>query len=61
MSAQSMGNLDWGSMFSLEISQNRGEGKKVYPADRNYLAFYQYIHFFDGIDQKLRRCKKCFF
>ena len=26
-----MGNLDWGSKFSLDMSQNRGERKKFHP------------------------------
>ena len=30
-----MGNPDLGSKFSLDMSQNRGEGKKVNPVERN--------------------------
>ena len=36
-----MGNLDWGSKCSLDMSQNRGEGTKVQPVERNYIAFDQ--------------------
>ena len=32
-----MGNLDLGSKFSLDMSQNRGEGKKVHPVERNLI------------------------
>ena len=40
-----MGNLDWGSKFSLDMSQNMGEGKKVHPVvgferDEDNVAFY---------------------
>ena len=30
-----MGNLELGLKFSLDMSQNRGEGKKVHPVERN--------------------------
>ena len=30
-----MGNLDWGSKFSLYMSQNMGRGKKIHPVERN--------------------------
>ena len=36
-----MENLDWGAKFSLDMSQNRGEGKKVHPVERDNLAFDQ--------------------
>ena len=36
-----MENLDLGSKFSLDMSQNRAEGKKVHPVERNYFAFDQ--------------------
>ena len=51
-----MENLDGGSKFSLDISQNSVEGKKVHPIQKINFAFDQKIHFFDGIDQKLRKC-----
>ena len=40
MFASSMGNLDWGSKFSLDKSQNRGEHKKFHPVPINF-AFDQ--------------------
>ena len=40
------------------MSQNRGKGKKFHPVERNNFAFDQYVRFLDGIDQKLRKCKK---
>ena len=30
-----MGNVGLGSMFSFDVSQNRGEGKKIHPVERN--------------------------
>ena len=56
-----MGNLDWGSKFSLDMSQNRGEGKKVHPVERSYFCFWPISPLFYGIDQKLRKCNKMFF
>ena len=38
------------------MSQIRGEGKKVHTVEKIYLAFDLEIQFFDGIDQKLRKC-----
>ena len=38
-----MGNLDWGSKFSIDMSQNSGEDKKVHPLERNYLASQKII------------------
>ena len=49
-----MGNLDWSSKFSLDMSQNRCECKKVHPEERNYLAFDQQVFFcVSEMDQKL--------
>ena len=53
-----MGNLDWGSKFSLDMSHNRGEGKKFDPVEINKFYFWPISPLFDGIDQKLRKCKK---
>ena len=36
----SMGNLDWGSKFWLNMSQNRNDGKKVHPVEINYFCFW---------------------
>ena len=36
-----MGKLDWGSKFSLDMSQNRDEGKKVHPVERKEFSFWQ--------------------
>ena len=30
-----MGNLDRGSKFSLDMSQNRAGGKKIHPVEKN--------------------------
>ena len=35
-----MGNLYWGSKFSLDMSQNRGEGDKAHPVERNLFRFW---------------------
>ena len=57
-----MGNLDWGSKFLLDMSQNRGERKSSTLYREINFAFDQKIHFFDEIDQKLKiKKKKSFF
>ena len=43
------------------MSQNKGKFKKYTLQREINLAFEQLIHFFDEIDQKLRKCKKYFF
>ena len=35
-----MGKLDWGFKFSLGMTQNRGEGKKVHPVERKSFSFW---------------------
>ena len=36
-----MGNLELGSKFSLDMSQNGGEGKKIHHIERIFCAFDQ--------------------
>ena len=48
-----MGNHDWGSKFSLDMSQNRGEDKKVHPVEKNKTSFWPINPLFYGIDPKL--------
>ena len=49
-----MGNLDWVSKFLLDMSQNRGQGKKVHCVVRNKFGFWPINPLFYDIDQKLR-------
>ena len=51
-----MGNLDWGSMFPLDMSQNRDRGKKNHPVDRNLFSFWTIYPLFDEMDKKSRKC-----
>ena len=53
-----MGNLDLGLKFSPDMSQNRGEGKKIHPVESYLFSIWPINPLFDAIDQKLRKCKK---
>ena len=50
-----MGNLDWGSKFPLDMSQNRDKGKKNHPVDRNLSSFWTIYPLFWWNGQKVKK------
>ena len=56
-----MGNLDWGSKFSLDMSQNKGGGKKIHPVERNKFCFWPISPFFWWNWPKIKKMLKIAF